>query len=209
MRNGGWIFRLETQEFLSFIQSNFGLDADGLAAHERRAAIINTNGTTNTGVFGRAARARLFAPASVEGPLLRLQRMSSGQFAFVARRLRERCVFGVGKSALFFRVVEQRRVFESDGTADRAKPRESAASFFGAGFWRVPVRLRQRRGDERDTVSRGRVLFVESRRVELRGGEPHERRGPAERRVASRRRRERAGRRGEWQNGVDIGEIER
>ena len=30
-------------------------------------------------------------------------------------------VFGV-KTALFFRVVEQRRVFESDGTADRAKP---------------------------------------------------------------------------------------
>ena len=138
--------------------------------------------------------------------------MSSGQFA-CARRLRERCddvVFGVGKSALFFfRVVEQRRVFESDGTADRAKPRESAASFFGAGFWRVPVRLRQRRGDERDTVSRGRVLFVESRRVELRGGEPHERRGPAERRVAPRRRRARAGRRGEeHDDGVDVGDID-
>ena len=95
-----------------FFRSNpkIRTNADGLAAHEWRA--IN-NDTTNTGVFGRAARARLFAPASVEGPLLRLQRMSSGQFAFVARRLRERCddvVFhGVGKSALFFffRVVEQ------------------------------------------------------------------------------------------------------
>ena len=94
-----------------FFRSNpkIRTNADGLAAHEWRA--IN-NGTTNTGVFGRAARARLFAPASVEGPLLRLQRMSSGQFAR-ARRLRERCdddvVFGVGKSALFFffRVVEQ------------------------------------------------------------------------------------------------------
>ena len=87
-----------------FFRSNpkIRTNADGLAAHEWRA-IINNNGTTNDGVFGRAARARLFAPASVEGPLLRLQRMSSGQFAF-ARRLRERCddVFGVGKSALFF-----------------------------------------------------------------------------------------------------------
>ena len=70
-------FDWKRRSFLSFKNPN---DVDGLAAHEWRAI---TNGTTTTtGVFGRAARARLFAPASVEGPLLRLQRVSSGQFAF-------------------------------------------------------------------------------------------------------------------------------